>query len=679
MQGTPAISYADTDGEVITLGCGRPSMMPTQADLAVLMSERVRNAWNMDTQAVHMALGTRANLNATQRMQAAIWPGADTNIQMSVIRPPNFAADDPSATLRFRAGQYDGALLAELPAVGLDGPLTELLRTCSAWPSSPGAPSFSCIGGLLQQFGETQICADPAAAEADGAVLAGYIAATEPLAPAAKAAAWTRYRRWLEDRLACGRDMGCVVATAAIYMQELPSEPTPNKPEIPVSAALALLNTPEALAAEAALHGIPAPTLRFISGRTAYVTPGCDFSCAANIYAIHDVGPDETVPLDPAEDLAAVAAIGQLYGFEVKVKHLRLGHPLPARDAESGVPAIATANYQIDPQGRAKLTFAAAPGTWSGETSTRETAAEIAAARLEAERREREERLARFFVSEAARRERLMAAGHVYRAPEFWSDFFYPDTIRTVFEGGRLSPDAPALRQLVGGFVVAINAECRAHIPNDAVSFSQTAVTRVVNGFGIEMSRTSATSSYRVHRELAPFFRRMTEEPPTASETIGLLRTVDDLLSGRIDLEGAIAPVAGHAIDAQRLVRSFDCRSAAMQQFFSALAANANGTATPIEAGHTFPGSAAESDPALEVTRASSHFDACMRASGYSGTSLRRCACVGDDMSEIVDSTIRPRVLADFEPFAVAWFHGGFLANTAAGRAYQQCVAATAR
>jgi hypothetical protein len=158
-----------------------------------------------------------------------------------------------------------------------------------------------------------------------------------------------------------------------------------------------------------------------------------------------------------------------------------------------------------------------------------------------------------------------------------------------------------------------------------------------------------------------------------------MLGTLDDLMNGRIDLLGTIAPVAGNALDAQRLVMSHNCQSAATMQFFSSLVANANDTPTLVEAGIQFPGAAAEADPALNPALASDLFDACMRVGGYLEENARYCTCVDDEMPSILDGAALAEALSDFESVAAAWFHGGERASTQPVRVFQQCVARTAR
>jgi len=439
------------------------------------------------------------NPERQQPLVHRFFPGYDSHIEVIANTVPDFTARDPAAALTFRAGAHDGEIVGQISAAGLQGPLTELVRTCSAHPSAPGAPSFSCMGNMLQRHGERDICASGPVAELDGAVLARYLETTGALSPHEKATSWERYRRWTDDRLACGRDMDCTAAKATAYFGELPQEAAPAAPEPPSSAALQALRTAEGLAAEAALHGIPSPTLRAIKGRTAYVTPVCEYSCADNIYAIHDIGPDEAVPLDSAIDLATIAEIGPLYGSSVTLNHLRLGHSLPPRFAEGGLPAISRAVAQFDANGYAQLTHAAVSQSWAEEMGGREADQAYRTQRAEAAERARQVRLAAYFAEEVERHDRLVAAGHVYRAPDYWRNFHYPDTIRGLFEAGRLDADAPALRQFVGGFVVAYNRNCSAVMPADAVPFTETEVTRVVNGHGIEIRSSSrhARSWYR--------------------------------------------------------------------------------------------------------------------------------------------------------------------------------------
>ena len=272
-----------------------------------------------------------------------------------------------------------------------------------------------------------------------------------------------------------------------------------------------------------------------------------------------------------------------------------------------------------------------------------------------------------------------MAAGHVYRSPSFWFDFYYPDTIRNVFEGGRLPPDAPALRQMVAGFVIAVNDHCGSRMPPDAVRFTETEVTRIMNGFGIQVGGGTRTRNFRVHKELAAYFRAMVDKPPSASEITGLMGSVDDLVSGRIGREDASVRVAGNSFDAQRLVRSADCQSATTLQFFASLVANANATATPLESGIPIPGAMAETGLPPDPDRPAGLFDACMRMGGYNQISRAYCKCTDQAMVGVLSDAEMSEAIGDFERVAAAWFHDGDRAETNAGRTFQQCVAKTAR
>jgi hypothetical protein len=677
--GIPSIAFADATGEQFTLECGPPNQSISRVILIATLSESLQEIWQADDRGIHLKLESTVKIDPSHRLLTQFFPDRESRVEVIANPVPHFTANDPAAALTFRAGAHDGEILRQISASGLQGPLTELVRTCSAHPSAPGAPSFSCMGNMLQRHGERDICVSASAAELDGLVLARFLASTEALSPDEKATAWARYSRWTEDRLACGRDMDCTAATATAYLSELPQEAAPAEAEPPPSSALEALRTGEGLAAEAALHGIPQPTLRTIKGRTAYVTPACEYSCEANIYAIHDIGPDEAVPLDPRADLATIAEIGRLYGSSVTLNHLRLGHPLPPRFAEGGLPAIARALAEIDPNGHAQLTHSAVSQSWGEEMGGRQAEEEFRTQRAEAAEREKIARLDAFFAEEAARRDRLVAAGHVYRAPDYWRDFYYPETIRGLFEAGRLETSAPALRQLVGGFIVAYNRNCRATMPEDAVPFTETEVTRVVNGLGIDIRRSSQTSTFLVQKELAPYFGRMARSGPTSAESTTVVGTIEDLMSGRANLQNMIAPLAGDALDAQRLVNSHDCRGPAIRQFLANLAASANGTSNSLEAGLTMGDASSESDPAPDPERAVSIGDACMRATGYSRDSAARCRCVEENVGPVLEGPLREMAMANFQPTSVALFHGGNRAQTPAGRAYQACVARTAR
>lgn len=675
----PGIAYADASGEALTLTCGQASPMMGSVHLVPMLSDALKQDWNAGDRTIHMALESTARESRALKMTTAFYPGDTRDIRLNAARVPDLTETDPAAALTFRGDAYNGELLGTIPVSGLQAPLTEALRVCNAYPASPGAPSFNCIASLLSRFGEREICADPQAADLDGRVLARYLGVTKTRAPAARAEAWARYLRWTEDRLACGRDMACVIATGTAYLDDLGTAAPPEQPAPQASAALDPLRSPQGLRDEAARHGIPSPTLHAIVGRTAYVTPGCDYGCAANVYAIHDIGPDETVPLDPAADLAALAEIGPLYGSSIKINHLRLGHALPPRDAEGGLPAILRANAMFDPQGRARWTVLPDPRTWAQETDDRQAAGRFVAQRADAADRDRQARLEAHFARETVRHARLTAAGHVYRAPDYWVDFFYPETIRGLFEGQRLDPGATALRQSVAGFVIGFNRHCGAFLPADAVPFTETRVTRILNGYGVEISRANASRSLRVHKELAPFFADMAQGGPTSTEVGSALGTLDDLMSGRFDAQDLIARTAGHALDAQRIVASNDCRGPSVAQFLANLSANANGMPVPITEGIAIPGATDETDPAPSPDRATGLADACMRATGYASESAPRCACVAAEVASLLDRAGRDAALADFRPVADALFLGGSQADTPAGRAYQACVQRTAR
>ncbi|WP_138934293.1 hypothetical protein [Roseovarius arcticus] len=653
--------------------------MSSKVSLNIILPDTLQTKWNVDSRLIFLRFETSANVINGHRLETMFRPGQEAEVEILATPLPDYAVDDPSAELTFRGDSYDGEVLGRMSALGLHAPMTTLVRTCNAYQASPGAPSFSCPGTLLMKSGELDICGDAEVARLDGEALERYLAFTGTLTPDEKEKAWARYRYWIDARFACNRDMACASAAAWDYLEELPRDETPAGPLEPDSAALETLRTAQGLVAEAERHGIPFPELRAIKGRTAYVTPDCDYSCGANVFAIHDIGPDESVPLNTATDLEVVAEIGPVYGSDVKLNHLRLGFPLPPRFAESDVPAISRSIATIDADGRAMQTYSDAPRSWADEAAARQENTEYQEKRAKAEERARLQRLATHFADETARRDRLVAAGHVYRASEFWTDFYYPDTIRGIFEGGRLAPDAPALRSFVGGFIVAFNRNCGNFMPADAVPFTETAVTRVVNGLGFELSRSSQSRSFRVQKELAPYFARLTTEGPTQTEITAVLGTVQDLMAGRIDLQGMIAPVAGNAIDAQRMVNSHSCQGPAVRQLLDNLAANANGTPTPLEAGYTIPGAPSETDPAPDPKRASSLGDSCMRASGYASDSTSLCSCVKTEVAPQLGATARELALADYRPAAVGWFHGGAEADTAAGRAFQACVSQLAR
>lgn len=155
--------------------------------------------------------------------------------------------------------------------------------------------------------------------------------------------------------------------------------------------------------------------------------------------------------------------------------------------------------------------------------------------------------------------------------------------------------------------------------------------------------------------------------------------TIEDLMSGLVNLQGMIAPLAGNALDAQRLVNSHDCHGPAIRQFLANLSASANGTRTSLEAGLAMGDAPSETDPAPDPDRAVSLGDACMRASGYLRESAARCSCAEQKVAPVLEGSTREMAMVNFQPTSVALFHGGAKAQTPAGRAYQACVARNAR
>ncbi|ABD54940.1 lysozyme inhibitor LprI family protein [Jannaschia sp. CCS1] len=674
--------------------------------------EGVRLAWLDETATEVLSIGCASEqggsrVNADMTLGPAIAPSANpilfqTSEQSLVFRPPQFFNGE-RGPLRI---QFPRRFMANLRQVGEDAQLT--LATDQAQdlqidlaPAIPlierlvghcqrgagdGLPSFVCTNAATATDGA--VCRDPEASTLDRTVADTYFAASSALSGNERILAHGQNENWHAGRLTCEQDLACIAAQAEAFLASLeaiaPSSAPTSMPENPAFAAWR--TNPDLARAEAATHGVDNAILLDIRGNTAFLASRSVTS--GTWIAIHAVDAQTVVPEGPDRStiIAELTRNAGLQFPEISLFHVRLGHPLPDGLGGRGTfgTAVVQENFRPSIAGNHSANrrlswspgYADAPRSWAdaeAELLGREAANE--AARQEALAAAA---IARQAAQDAARASasEIIDSGQVYLSPGFWTDFYDPSVIRSIFHGtATYSPEAPALIRSTAGYVMAYSARCSSYLPADAVVFTDVETTRILNGFGVQLHASENIRQLSVHPRLAGV---MAQHRRSESGGGGLqqgLVLADGVFSGRISLGDAINQVAGFAIDAQRLVTSFPCDSAPVRQLFENLVALTGDTPTLARTGIGVEGAAAYSDPVPGAAPFIRVSDACMYWAIDATLSAPFCRCLENRLV----APEREVALSDFASFMRDFGLEGSQADTPGARRQLACIRETAR
>lgn len=264
------------------------------------------------------------------------------------------------------------------------------------------------------------------------------------------------------------------------------------------------------------------------------------------------------------------------------------------------------------------------------------------------------------FEREATRRAETIAAGHVYKAPTYWSGQDETN-IQRIFDGGwtALHVHSPLLRHAIVAYFRTRTLACPASFGSDAALFVSGTTTTTFNGYGQMLSQsTQTTHQTLVTPRFTPVFAYYMRAEPASPSLARVLSDMQDYSTGQPgNFYANILADVELARQVHRRIESMfaeeGCNSATLAQLEENLYRRVIAEPPVQDTGTRIPGAAAASDPAPVASAAANVEEACLAHSEYNPEYRDYCRCYDATLRRRLSSAEYQSVRTDYRAFAV--------------------------